>query len=66
MALDQFRAHNLRPILRYTQEELCAVVPWRLTVMPSLAVTIDSVRTLLRKASKSTPFRDMIEYCMIE
>ena len=34
--------------------------------MPSLVVTIDSVKTVLRKARKSTSFRDPIEYCMIE
>ena len=34
--------------------------------MPSLVVTIDSVMVVLRKARKSTPFRDLIEYCMIE
>ena len=66
VGLDQFRARHLRPILRCTQEELCAVVPWRVTVMPSLVVTIDSVRHVLRKARKSTTFRDLIEYCMIE
>ena len=66
VGLDQFRTHHLRPILRDTLEELCAVVPWRVTVMPSLVLTIDSVRTALRKARKSTPYRDLIEYCMIE
>ena len=34
--------------------------------MPSMVVTIDCVRTVLRKARKSTPLRDLIEYCMIE
>ena len=34
--------------------------------MPSLVVTIDSVKAVLRKARKSKPFRDLIEYCMIE
>ena len=34
--------------------------------MPSLLVTIDSIRIVLRKARKSTPFRALIEYCMIE
>ena len=34
--------------------------------MPSLVVTIDSVRVVLRKARKSTPFRGPVEYCMIE
>ena len=34
--------------------------------MPSLVVTIDFVKAVLRKAWKSTPFRDLIECCMIE
>ena len=34
--------------------------------MPSLVVTIDSVRVVLRKARKSTPLRGLVEYCMIE
>ena len=34
--------------------------------MPSPVVTLDSVKAVLRKARKSTPFRDLIEYCMIE
>ena len=42
------------------------MVPWRVAVMPPLVVTIDSVKTVvLRKARKSTPFRDLIEYCMV-
>ena len=41
-------------------------MPCRVTVMPSLVVTIDSVMTVLRKARKSTPFRDLIECSMIE
>ena len=63
---EQFCARHLRPILRCTHEDLCAMVPWRVTVMPSLVITADSVRTVLRKAQKSTPFRDLIEYCMSE
>ena len=66
VGVDQFRARHSRPILRYTQEELCAVVPWRTAVMPPLVVTIDSVKWVLRKARKSTPFGDLIQYCMIE
>ena len=34
--------------------------------MPALVVTIDSVKVVLCKARKSTPFRDLTEYCMIE
>ena len=34
--------------------------------MPSLLVTIASDRAVLRKARKSTPFRDLIAYCMIQ
>ena len=34
--------------------------------MPPLAVTIYSTRRILRKARRSTPFRDLEEYCMIE
>ena len=60
VGLDQFRARHLRPVLRCTQEKLCAMVPW------SVGVTVDSVKTVLRKARKSTPFHDLIEYCMIE
>ena len=66
VGLDQFRARHLCPILRCSQEELCAAVPWRMAVMPPVVVTIDSVKSVLRKARKSTPFRDLIEYCMIE
>ena len=66
VGLDKFRARHLRPILRCTQEKLCTMVPWRVAVMPSLVVTIDSVKTVLRKARESTPLRDLIEYCMIE
>ena len=66
VGLHQFRARHWRPILRSSQEELCAVVPWRVAAMPSVVVTIDSVKTVWRKAWKSTPFRDVIEYCMIE
>ena len=66
VGLDQFRARHLRPILRCTGEELCAIVLWRVAIMPSLVVTIDSVRVVLCKARKSTLFRDLVEYCMIE
>ena len=66
VGLDQFHARHLRPILRYTREELYTIVPWRVAVMPSLVVTIDSVKDVLRKARKSTPFCDVIESCMIE
>ena len=34
--------------------------------MPSLVVTIDFVEVVLRKARKSTPFRHLVECCMIE
>ena len=34
--------------------------------MTSLLVTIDSVKIVLRKARKSTPFCNVIEYCMIQ
>ena len=34
--------------------------------MPSLVVTIDRLKNILRKPRKSTPFRHLIEYCMIE
>ena len=66
VGLDPFRARHLRPILRCTGEELCAIVPWRVAIMPSLVVTINCVRVVLRQARKSTPFRNLIEYCMIE
>ena len=66
VGLDQFRARHVRPILRCTREELCAIVLWRVATMLSLVVTIDSIRVVLRKARKSTPFRDLVEYCMIE
>ena len=66
VGLVRFRARHLRPILRCTGEELCAIVPWRVAIMLSLVVTIESVRVVLRKARKSLPFRDLVEYCMIE
>ena len=63
VGLDQFRARHLRPILRCTEADLCAVIPWRVNVMPPLT---DSARRILQKARRSTPFRDLVEYCMIE
>ena len=59
-------SRHLRPILGCTREELCAIAPWRVAIMPSLVVTVDSLTAVLRKARKSTPFRDLIGYCMIE
>ena len=66
VGLDQFRAPHLRPILCCTKAELCAVIPWQVDVMPPLAVTIDTTRRILWKTRRSTPFRDLVEYCMIE
>ena len=66
MGRDQFRTRHLHPILRCTREEICAVVPWRVAVKPTMVVTIASVKALLHKARKSTPFRDLIEYCSID
>ena len=64
--LDPFRARHLHLILRCTEAELYAVIPWRVDVMPPLAVTIDSTRRILRKSRRSTPFLDLVEYCIIE
>ena len=47
VGLDQFRARHPRPILRCTGEELCGIVSCRVAIMPSLVVTIDSVRVVL-------------------
>ena len=58
MVLDQFRASHLRPILRCTVTDLRCAIPWRVGVTPPLQVTIDSTRLILRKAKKSTPYRD--------
>ena len=66
VGLEQFRARHVRPILHCAGEELCTIVPWRVAIMPSLVVTIDCVRVVLRKAQKSTPFRNLVDYCMIE
>ena len=66
VGLDQFRAWHLRPILRCTEDELYVVIPWRVDVMPPLTVTVDSTRRIWQKARRSTPFRDLVEYCMIE
>ena len=66
VGLDQFQAYHLRPILRCTEAEVDAVIPSRVDVVPPLAVTIDSTRRMLRKAKWSTPFRDLVEYCMIK
>ena len=65
VGLDQFQARHLRPILRGTEAELCAVIPWRIDVMPLFTVTIDSTRRILWKAQRSTPFRGLVEYCMV-
>ena len=64
--MDQFWARHLRPLLRCTADDLCAIVPWRVPEMPPLAVSIDSVKTLLCKARRFTPYRDLLEYCMLE
>ena len=66
VGLDQFRAQHLRPLLRCSDHDLRALVPWRVSEMPPLRVTLNSLRVLVRKARRSTPFRDLIEYCMIE
>ena len=66
VGLDQFQARHLCPILRCTEAELCAVIPWRVDVMPPLTVTIDSTKRILRQAGRSTPFRDLVGYFMIE
>ena len=66
VGVDQFRARHLRPILRRTEAEVCAAIPWRVDVMPPLTVTIDSTRRILRKAQRSTLFRYLVEYCMVE
>ena len=66
VGLDQFRAHHLCPIPRCTEAKLGAVVPWNVEVLPHLAVTEDRVMVILRKARKSTPFRDLVEYCMVQ
>ena len=34
--------------------------------MPQLAITMDSVKVILRKARKSMPFRDLVEYRVVE
>ena len=65
VGLDQFQARDLHPILSCTPAQLCAVVLWNNVIMPRLAVTGDSVRVILRKSRKSTPFRDHIEYGMV-
>ena len=34
--------------------------------MPPPHVTIDFARRILQKARKSMPYRDLVEYCMLE
>ena len=56
VGLDQFCARHLHSILCCTGDQLFAIVPWRVAIMLSLVVSIHSVRVVLRKVRKSTPF----------
>ena len=66
VGLDQFWAQHLRPLLRCTLADLSCVIPWNVSTMPPLSATVLSSSRNLSKARRSTPYRDLIEYCMLE
>ena len=65
--MDQFHAQHLCPILHCIVVDPRVVIPWEVQEPPPPPqVTMDSSRRILRKAPKSTPYRDLVEYCMPE
>ena len=63
VGLDQFKATL---VLCCTVSDHYLIIPWAMPMMPPLLVTVDSTRHILRKAKRTTPYKDLIEYCMLE
>ena len=62
VGVDQFRQRHLAPLMHLTPQQVQQWLQWTPANIPTLVITVPRIRKIIRKANRTSPFRDLLEY----